>query len=494
MSQTTIVARHNQKLIFSIPILFLFCVQDGTAGGERSGLAGVSMGRTFVASSRGIAAIGTNPANLALGDKDYDVTFTLLPPFGVSFGSDFLNYEIYNDYFTGKDTVIAGKTERVSRYLTDADKNRILTLFPEGIAETHANVDVRTFGLTVHSNAVGSFGLSVTERIASNLDMPRDYARFAFFGLDSAGSTYDFSGTNGRSWWLREYSLSYARKLPGIPFVEDAVAGITVKLVHGFGYLGTDHYAARFSNTKTLDTTIGGIHYRQYRLDLSNSFRVLRAGTDQFTNILEGREDSSDLVPFPRPAGSGFGVDLGVSGEALKGMRVGLSITDIGSVTWRQNTKERAGSGRFSITNVDSQIIEDLQDALLGTDRTIGKFSTALATALRFGAALQLDQTGWTPWLYGQLLVALEYQQGFNNAPGNTTRPRVALGLEYRPFVFLPLRTGISVGGEDRFNWAMGFGFDLWNFTLDVGTENIGVLLTDTFRQFSVGVEMRIKI
>jgi hypothetical protein len=494
MNQTMTPAQHTRRLIFFIPILLFLSVQDSIAGGERSGLAGVSMGRIFVATSRGISAIGTNPANLALGDRDYDVTFTLVPPFGVSFGSDFLNYEIYNDYFTGVDSVVGGEKKRVSRYLNDADKNRILTLFPEGIAETHFDVDVRAFGLTVHSNMVGSFGLSVTERIASNLDIPRDYARFAFFGLDSAGSTYDFGGTSERSWWLREYSLSYAHKIPNIPFVDDVVAGMTVKLVHGFGYVGTEHYEARFRNTITLDTTIGGIRYRHYRLDLNNSFRVLRAGTDQFTTILEGREDSSKFLPFPRPAGSGFGVDIGISGEVLKGLRVGLSITDIGSITWRQNTKERAGSGQFSITNVDSQIIEDLQDALLGVDRDIGKFSTALATALRFGGALQLDETGWTPWLYGRLLFALEYQQGFNDAPGNTTRPRAALGMEYRPFVFLPLRTGISVGGEDRFNWAMGFGFDLWNFTLDLGTENVGLLFTDNFKQFSAGVEIRIKI
>jgi hypothetical protein len=485
------IKHHSWRLNCTIGFFLLSCVGYALAGGERANISGVSMGRTFVASSRGVAAIGTNPGNLALGDWDYDVTLTLVPPFGVSFGSDFLNYEIYNDYFTGVDT---GGTERASKFLTDADKNRILTLFPEGIAETHLNVDVRLFALTVHSNTYGSVGLSVTERIASNFDFPRDYARFAFFGLDSAGSSYDLSGTDQRSWWLREYSLSYARKLSGIPFLEEFVAGITVKLVHGFGYIGTDHYTARFSNTIVFDSTGGGRRYRHYRVDLSNSFRVLRSGTDQFTDALEGRDTSNEFTPFPDPAGVGFGVDLGVSGEVLKGLRVGLSITDIGSITWDKNTKERAGSGQFSITKPDSEVIADVERAVVGEDRDIGEFSTALATGLRVGGSLQLDQTGWTPWLPGQLLFALDYQQGFNNAPGNTTRPRVALGMEYRPVRFLPLRTGISVGGEDRFNWAMGFGFDLWNFTLDVGTENIGVLLTDNFKQFSAGVEMRIKI
>ena len=56
----------------------------------------------------GLDAIGLNPANLALDDRGS--SFTLEIPFlgiGVLAGSDFLNYKIYQDDFTGVDSLDA---------------------------------------------------------------------------------------------------------------------------------------------------------------------------------------------------------------------------------------------------------------------------------------------------------------------------------------------------------------------------------------------------
>lgn len=461
----------------------LFNVHHGVAGGERSNIAGLSMARAYVSSARGLDAIGTNPANLALGDKNRTVTFTLVPPFGFNFGSDFLNYEIYNDYFTGVDT---GGTERASKFLDERDKDRILSLFPSGIAETHFNINVRWFGMTVHTNNFGSFGLSVSERVAVNFDMPKDYARFILKGLDSLGSMYNFGGTNLTGWSLREYSLSYAYLLPDLEYITNLAAGITLKLVHGYGYVGTDRYQVTFGNEVLYDSTgISG-----YRVLGNSDFRQIRAGIDQFEN------SDNEFSPFPAPAGSGFGIDLGISGQVMPGLRAALSIVDIGSITWKLNTKEYTGIGGFAMTNpTSSEQFDSLKDAFKGNEQSIGQFSTSLATAARIGASLQLDETPWVPWLVGRLLLALEYEQGFNNVPGNTTRARLALGMEYRPIEFFPIRTGVSFGGQDRFNWAMGFGFDLQAFTLDFGTENIALLFTpDSYDQLSFGLGMKIKI
>lgn len=451
------------------------------AGGERLGVGGVGMARTFVASARGLEAIGTNPANLALGDRGHTVTFTLIPPFAISLGSDFWNYEIYNDYFTGVDT---GGTERASKHLTNSDKERILSLFPDGLAETHFDLDIRWFGMTVHAGEFGSVGLSVAERLAFNFDLPQEYARFALMGLDSAGSSYDLSGTDVRAWWLREYSLSYARMLPNLVFARKLAAGVSLKLIHGFGYVETDRYNVRFSNSRYTDALGSG-----YRLEGDIDFRFRRAGIDAF-------EDDNSASPFPSPAGTGFGFDLGVSGELLPGIRAALSLVDVGSITWTLNTKETIGGGRISITNPTSKAEQDtLEEAIKGEDRATGEFSTPLATALRVGGSLQLGETPWLPSFPGQLLVAVEYHQGFNSSPGNSTRPRFSLGVEYRLVGFLPLRSGISIGGADRFNWAFGFGLDFGGFALDLGTENVLMLFTpSSFDQFSAGMAMRVRI
>lgn len=449
------------------------------AGGEGFNVAGFSMGKTFVASSRGMEAIGTNPANLALTDEN--VTFTLIPPLSFGFRSDFLDYEIYSEYFTGiEDTT--GDGERESRYLTAADKERILSIFPAGVAETYLAFDFRLLALTVHNDFLGSIGLSVTEKVAFHFDLPRDYARIFLEGLDSLGSRYDFSGTAIRGWWIREYSFSYARKLPDLVFAKRVAAGFSVKLVHGFGYTGTDHYNASFGNEVLRDPSGNIIGYR---IVGNSDFRQRRSGIDI---------DPDEYSPF-KPAGSGLGFDVGVSAEFIAGVKGALSVTDIGSITWRQNTKEFVGIGGFEMTNVTSQEQQDsLERAFKGKEQDVGEFSTPLATSLRLGGSLQLDETPWVPWLPGRMLISLEFQQGFNNSPGNTTRPRVGIGVEYRPIGILPLRTGISIGGLDRFNWAMGFGLDFVYFTLDIGTGNIGALFTNSFQQFSLGLGMRFKV
>ena len=64
------------------------------AGNDRVSPRIVSMGRTFVASSRGLDAIGLNPANLALDDRGNTVKFQFAP-FGFSIGSELMNLKIY---------------------------------------------------------------------------------------------------------------------------------------------------------------------------------------------------------------------------------------------------------------------------------------------------------------------------------------------------------------------------------------------------------------
>lgn len=150
----------NEKRHFiSMMIVFVLGVVStniSSAGNDRVSGRTIGMARTFTASSRGLDALGLNPANLALDDRGSTVTFQIAP-FGVRAGSDLLNYQIYQDYFTGEDSTDAsgnpafdqnGKTVRVGKKLSQSDKDVILGLFPGGIAHTQFNFDITEFGLT----------------------------------------------------------------------------------------------------------------------------------------------------------------------------------------------------------------------------------------------------------------------------------------------------------------------------------------------------------
>ncbi len=510
----------------SILVLITIFFTALTFAQERVNTAGLSMGRIYVASSRGLEAIGTNPANLTLPHRDpsreivtektthdtlivakdttgkdtsyvksvtHDTTFVIIskpptlslaiPPFsfGQSFGSDFINYDIYKRYFTGVPNATGG---RDPYQLTDVDKNNILEVFPAGVSFTHLDFEMRYFGLTIHGDALGDIGLSVTDKVATNLDIPKDYVRFAFFGLDSTGSSYDFTGTSVRAWYVRQYSLSYARNLPMLnyKYFSNVSAGIGIKVVHGFAAVITEKYNATIENRVRSD---GG-------WDIVGNFdsRILRSTS------FNPDDDNEKFDPLGTPAGTGLGFDVGVSADVYPAIRAAVSVTDIGSILWTKNTKETIGSGSFVMSNpADKAQLDSLKDAFAGKDTTTGEFSIALPSAFHLGASIQVDQLPFINWFPGHMLISLEYEQGFNNSPGNTTRARFAIGTEYRPVRWFPIRTGISFGGIDRSNWGAGFGFDFGGFNWNFGTENLGLVFSNNnWDQVSFGTSMIIRI
>jgi len=44
--------------------------------------------------------------------------------------------------------------------------------------------------------------------------------------------------------------------------------------------------------------------------------------------------------PFPTPAGSGVGVDIGLSAKLKRCSLFGFAVTDIGSITWNKNVAQ----------------------------------------------------------------------------------------------------------------------------------------------------------
>jgi hypothetical protein len=124
-----------------VAFVILALHQASFAAGERSNIRGMGMARTFVALSRGLDAVGINPANLALPDTG---TLTLsLIPVGVHAGSDFLSYDLYTEYFTGVET----DSGRFGRYLSTDDKQKLLDVFPGDVGRTAVEAEARLIGL-----------------------------------------------------------------------------------------------------------------------------------------------------------------------------------------------------------------------------------------------------------------------------------------------------------------------------------------------------------
>ena len=460
--------------------VLVMLVASQVEAGDRTTIRGIGMGRTFTAASRGIDAIGINPANLAIPDRSRFSMVVL--PFTYRLSTELFSYDIYQEFFTGiPDTNGDGKRE--PKLLTDDDKNRILSLLPEGKAVTRMDFETTLFGMSFEHPVVGGIGISVSDRVGIKLDLAKEYFRLFLFGFQQAGSRYDFSGTSLSAWWWREYNVSYARRIPiRSSLFENVYAGIGFKVVHGYGILQTDHYNASLANE------IVGMN--QYVAKGSFDFLTIRSGVD----FLDSQKKASPN-PFPSPAGSGYGADVGISVEVRDGIQLSLAVTDVGGISWKKNVVERGGSYALTIDDPFSVSGKDsLSEAILGKNNRGEPFYTQLPTMVRVGALFESKKVSFLKFLPGAIMLGLDYNQGFNQSLGNTQDPRFSAGMEYRIIPLLPLRTGISVGGGDGFRWAAGFGLDFHYLSLDFATENFGMLFSPkAFQMFSVSFGLKFR-
>ena len=449
-------------------ILWATCL---LSAGERTDIQGIGMARTFTASTRGLDAAGINPANLLDDRNGYVIQFGL-PRVGMHVGSDFLTYDLYEKYFTGVPT----DSGRIGRYLNDADKQEILNAFPDGVGTLAADAELRPVGVMVKLD-FGALALTVTERVASSAAIPHQYAEFLFYG-NTPGSVYDFSQTRAVASWTREHALTFATHLPDFAVFSNVTGGVGLKLVHGFAYAELDRF-----NT-SLITGMSGV--------LTGTLD-LHARTSRIDALGENYEGSYD--PFPAPAGSGVGFDLGVAGSVTEYMRVGLSVTDIGSIRWTRNVRETTADSTIVVSDpLDPDQSSGIQDAVNGKEHPGADFTASLPTVLRMGVAVELDKLPFfMEFVPGELLVAADYNQGFAETAGSTLNPRFSLGMQWSPLPFLPLRTGVSFGGTDHYNWAIGFGFHLGLFDIDLASENVSWLFATKGTSYgSAAVGMRL--
>ena len=147
-------------------------------------------------------------------------------------------------------------------------------------------------------------------------------------------------------------------------------------------------------------------------------------------------------------AGKGFGLDFGISARFARAWHVSLSFSNLfAKINWDGNPQT------VNYTRIDSTFLfaETGQDTSYVTEkRTTGKaFSTTLPAVVRAGIRLRL--------LYNLTLTA-DWRQGLNKSFGNSTIPRIGVGAEYKLFKWLPLRSGIAVGGKDTFLLGIGSG------------------------------------
>ncbi|MFA8344443.1 MAG: DUF5723 family protein [Rhodothermaceae bacterium] len=453
-------------------ILYIYIILLGIILAQSGGSVGTAasreaaLGDAATATARGVYTIGFNPANLTLGQyHSMEIATVLpLPNFSVMAGSEVMTFEDF-DYFFGAKKI---GSKKVGRALTDADKARLQSLFTQGEA-LQSEMSLNLFSFSIQVPEIGSaFAIGIRDRFSANGLIDSDLVGFALNG-NEVGKKETFSNFSFESVYLREYSFSFSKNLTSLlkKEVKSLHAGVTFKYISGFAYGKLER--ANMSIETTSDTKLHVIGDVLTRSAVSPDFGV----EYDFEDITK----KEDYTPFPTPAGSGFGIDLGITAEINRAITAAISITDIGSVNWDKETVEYRMDGEKLISDfTKKENVDSLEEIFDMKGKYIGEFSSDLATALHIGVKVRVDKLEGIG-LDQKLMVAFDYHQGLNDGPFNSEDPRFSFGCEWQPAHWFMFRNGLTFGGRFGFRWSMGFGFDSGLLEFNLTTTDFNSLL-----------------
>jgi hypothetical protein len=300
--------------------------------------------------------------------------------------------------------------------LSDEDKQYILDQVPQDGLRLDAVADAQAMSIRA-----GAVAVSVTSNAAANLDLSRDALKLLLYG-NATFDTVNLSGTGGESSVTAGVGFTMAR--PVAEFARGRlIAGGTVRYVKGL-----------------------------YVQKVVESY-------GQITTADYGIEGDAKLVARTANNGSGLAGDVGVLYDYGGGWKFGASVVNLfGAVSWSGHPEEHVFTFAIDTLNVVSA---DDDSLIVSNDSTYGidAFSTRLPAVLRFGAGHEGKKVNW----------AAQWEQGLNTAPGTSTSPRLSAGTEWLFVNFLPLRAGLSVGGEQGLGLNWGGGVRAAFFYLDLG-------------------------
>ena len=439
-----------------------------------------------------------NPANLMINhSKRPKVTMGLAGGIYSNVGGSLINIKTYNDYLT-TGQVIEGATR----------DNMLNQWFGENSSDVRSmNMDVGIvpLGFAMRSN---NWSASITSRarVLGNSGYSRGLADLIFRGFDS-GHFADPRAVNSTQEFLvyNEISAGFAMtvlerdRLFNFGRNVKLHVGVAPKLLMGINYASVNLESTLQIQDASAQQNARLTHDFKYSIDVAGNlsdqlaeFNEVRAqqGSPAIGDYLEPSVE--DFTSFK---GSSIGFDVGATLEmdidhlssldlgifrGEKKLRVGLSVTDIGSVTIDDRTRTFYAEDNFVWEGVsyDSETIDrefggddgkyfesvlkdsignDIYGNLITTEQS--EFSKSLPTMLNVGTHL----------LLGKFSVMVDIGTGYAASETMNERMHLAVGTEYRLFNRIPFRVGYRTGGHTSSTYHAGTGLEFRNFEFSAG-------------------------
>jgi hypothetical protein len=393
---------------------------------------GLGMGGAYTALARGVHAPDWNPANLGLPDNP-SFSMTLISV-GVGIDNNAFTQDLYNQY-------------AVDAYWDADEVSNLLNQIPDDGLEANVSASAR-----VLSFSAGRFALTLGVDAGVNARIDKSFLNIPLKGT-RLNTVYSFGNTRASGLGIARIGLSFAQPVE-VDFAKAFSLGATLHF-DGGGYGRSEKADMSFS---TMD----------YGIDVNGDYEVKYGlGTN------------------------GLGVDVGAAAQVNDQWTFSLGLRNlVGSMQW--NKKAGQAFGFFRGDSIDAINVEDIKKDSAGFFVKDSPYmdSTWTVKDQAFSTHLPVEMRAGAAYRDGETVITVDYCQGFEDGPWTTTRPRVAVGTEWRKIRWLPLRMGAVMGGKTGFGTSVGFGLRLGGFCLDWGLLTRGFLFPKTSKGIVTALEM----
>ncbi|NME70113.1 DUF5723 family protein [Flammeovirga aprica] len=494
---------YNKRIFSSLTLGVLLLFSNHLfAQGEGSvysvtGRGGV--GTTFVSDYQ---AIGINPANIAIRKNYRDPKFT----FGLLEGNVAFSSEAINT-----NELLGAMTDFRTDRFNLAQREEAINKFTDKATSVNANLMLFGFSWTMPKK-LGGIAFSVRDRVSNYTTTNRFTAELLFMGSASSyfpklimangdiidnprhngtgnlsedqlnqvvSGTFEnmddaqpfstlLDGTKMKSTWIREFNISY-----GVQLLETYDLSI-------YGGVGARYLQGLLIMDFDVNQN-GEFQSPVFSSSFVNPIDVLVDGLSDPS--FDDRPLSQKLVT-PKPAGSGFGFDLGFTFVIKRNLKIGIALNDYGEMNWTGQvySVDDVTLGAVKGQGVDNYNIFVQNEGtvqLAGSNNPLqweildGSQRVELPTTIRIGASYEF---------FRLVHVGVDVIMPQNDAPGNLQKPLYAIGGDFKPFKTLSFSTGFNVGGNnDTFKFPIGI-----TYSARKGFYEVGVSTHDVLSYFSL--------
>jgi hypothetical protein len=429
---------------FWLPMtLGLLAASPVLAQNELSNFSATGRGGVATTFAIDYQALGINPANLGRQGTSL-VSFTV-GEVGAGIGSQSLTRSQFQKLaFHPNDPLTA--TERASLVANLNNQNAL-----------NINADATAFGLAFTlPPGLGGLAVSVHQRLSGHVALNQNSADILVNGQQAAlvQQYYDAAG-NPRSGTMlpllsaaldgtemqlaltNEFNVGYGVEVFDVPGVFTLTAGAGYRYIQGVG---------------VADVRISGGGLSAYS-SLSPAFDI------NYGNLASSPTFNYKSGNGLQPVGSGNGFDLGLAAEIGKYVRLGVAVTDMGSMTWTGNvvtaTDQSLNFPQYAgLTTYD--VIQNVVNQFGASGQTLINYETSqerrasLPTKLRLGGGVRISEF---------LEAGLDVTMPLNQVAGNLPAPFIGAGLDYKPVRWVRLSSGLSGGAGYNLSLPLGLTF-----------------------------------